>query len=59
MKTAVCYITVEDISVINNALGRGEDVRIVRVPGGVKIQSQKIRTLKKKTEESAGEGAKK
>ena len=58
----VSYISAEDLGTINDALGRGEDVRIVCVPGGVKIQSQRIRTLRKKAvseteKEEAGNAA--
>lgn len=48
------YISADDLEIINNALGRGEDIRIVCVPGGVKIQAQKVRTLRKKAPSGNG-----
>ena len=51
------YLTADDLGVINSALAKGDDVRIVRVRDGIKIVSLTVKTLKKKIESALPKGS--
>lgn len=41
------YVSADDLRIINRILLDGCDVRIVRVPNGVKIQALAVKTVRK------------
>ena len=46
----ILLVTVDDLTAINNALNRGEDVIIRRTGDGVKITANTARVIKKKSD---------
>lgn len=46
----ILLVTVDDLTAINNALNKGEDVIIRRTGDGVKITANTVRVIKKKSD---------